>query len=409
MNNKETDPIEKWLPKKQQKVKYNSDTYCDVFFNEIYTNPNGLYRFCCHAQAHDHSENRMSTHTHGPFEWFKSDYMEDVRTDILSGIRQRDCALCYKMEKTGGDSPRTRKHNLHNYTDIDKRQIKLNLSLSNACNLGCYMCGPENSTTRAKELQTVFGKEHGYAQGITGLGFALKRKKYEKLKNDILENIHLVNSINLIGGEPMMIPEVWDLLDSIPEEHAKEIILCWITNMTKVGYKNYNLDDTIKKFGKTHFNISCDHFGEKESWIRYPIDISSFENNLRKYKKHIAQIQVTVGILNGSDLLEIRDYYNKEFGLYVNFDNLVIGPEYLSIINYPQRHKEYLIDRYSNAKDPEDFKVMLELMTTFNNSTTIATERARKYREGIEYCQTLSDHRKFQFKDIWKDSIPWPK
>ena len=52
---------------------------------------------------------------------------------------------------------------------------------------------------------------------------------------------------------------------------------------------------------------------------------------------------------------------------------------------------------------------MLELMTTFNNSTTIATERARKYREGIEYCQTLSDHRKFQFKDIWKDSIPWPK
>ena len=105
------------------------------------------------------------------------------------------------------------------------------------------------------------------------------------------------------------------------------------------------------------------------------------------------QIQVTVGIFNGSDLLEIRDYYNKEFGLYVNFDNMVIGPRHLSIINYPQHHKEYLIDKYSNAKDPEDFKVMIELMSDFDNMNAI--DAARVYKEGINYCQTLSDHRKY--------------
>ena len=369
----------------------SKDTYCDALFNEVYTNPNGNYRFCCHAKMVP-AKHAMNSKTHTPFEWFKSDYMEEVRNDVLQGVKNPACERYWKMEESGGESFRTMRYNHHSYTDIT--DVKLNLALSNACNLSCYMCGPQNSTTKYKEMVEIFGKNSSQTGRKDGLGFALKRDNYKRLKRDILDHITYVKSINLIGGEPMMIPEVWDLLDSIDSADAKNIELCWITNMTKVGYKNYSLESVIEKFEKVSFNVSCDHYGIKESWIRYPIDIQSFESNLRKYEKYISQIQVTVGMLNATDLIEIRDYYNSNFNLKVDFTNLVSGSN-VSLINFPKEHKLLLIDKY---KGDDDFNLVVEsLKSSLNNDSEEA------YMKNINFCQRLSDHRQFQFKDIWKN------
>tara|TARA_B110000495_G_C22857888_1_gene500236 strand:- start:146 stop:943 length:798 start_codon:yes stop_codon:yes gene_type:complete len=263
------------------------------------------------------------------------------------------------------------------------------------------MCGPENSTTKQVEMNNVFGK--GSLEANTDFpGFALKRKNYERLKANILENIAEVKYINLIGGEPLMIPEVWDLLDSISDKDAKRIHLCWITNMTKVGYKNYSLEDVIEKYERVRFNISCDHFGEKESWMRYPIDIPSFENNLVTYHNYIMQIQVTVGILNGSDLIEIKEYYTKKFNLPVDFTNLVTpGTRGLSIAYYPREHKEMLINKY---KHDSCFDLVVELLKVSLDMNE--DDIKLQYSKDLDYCQKLSDYRKFQFKDIWKNTLP---
>ena len=373
----------------------NKDAYCDALFSEVYTNPNGNYRFCCFAQMVP-SKYVMNSKTHPPFEWFKSDYMEEVRNDVLQGIKHPACNACWKMEEAGGESFRTMRYNKHSYTDI--ADIKLNLALSNACNLSCYMCGPENSTTKYKEMVEVFGKNSPESKASHGLGFSLKRDNYKRLKKDILDHISYIKAINLIGGEPMMIPEVWDLLESISSADAKNIQLCWITNMTKVGYKNYSLEDIIRKFKKVSFNVSCDHYGIKESWIRYPIDITSFENNLKRYREYISQIQVTVGMLNGTDLIEIRDYYNSNFELNVDFTNLVFSPtknHSVSIRSFPKEHKLLLIDKY---KDDSDFKLVVEALLS-----SLDDDCEETYKKNIDFCQRLSDHRKFQFKDIWKN------
>jgi len=376
-----------------------NDVYCDVFFNEIYTNPNGQYRFCCHAKPVP-DEHLMNSKTHTPFEWFKSDYMEQVRNDAFDGVKNPACTRCYDMEDAGSGSFRTLRYNQHNFTDIS--DVKLNLAISNVCNLSCYMCGPENSTTKQVELNKVFGKNSAEATRWNGgmPGFALKKDNYKKLKESILDNIDDVKYINLIGGEPMMIPEVWDLLDAIPAENAKKIKLCWITNMTKVGYKNYSLEDVIAKYEDVTFNISCDHFGLKESWIRYPIDIKTFEENLVKYHKYITHIQVTVSILNGSDLIEIRDYYNSKFDLRVDFTNMVAGVN-LAIDSYPNDHKEMLINKYENDTD---FDVVVETLKSSMN--IIHTDFGDRYSKDLDYCQKLSEHRNFHFRDIWKNQLP---
>ena len=173
----------------------SKDTYCDALFNEVYTNPNGNYRFCCHAKPVP-EEHKMNSRQHTPFEWFKSDYMEQVRTDVFDGIKNPACERCWKMEDAGGESFRTMRYNQHSYSDISN--VKLNLALSNACNLSCYMCGPENSTTKHKEMVDIFGKKSRQAGSILNPGFALKRKGYQKLKENILDKTLFENVLKEI-------------------------------------------------------------------------------------------------------------------------------------------------------------------------------------------------------------------
>ena len=101
---------------KVEDVTPKSDVYCDVFFDQIYTNPDGNYRFCCHAKPVP-IKNRMNSKTHTPFEWYRSDYMENARNNLFDGIKNRGCSTCWKMEANGGKSFRQLRHNQYNYTD----------------------------------------------------------------------------------------------------------------------------------------------------------------------------------------------------------------------------------------------------------------------------------------------------
>ena len=103
-------------------------------------------------------------------------------------------------------------------------------------------------------------------------------------------------------------------------------------------------------------------------------------------------------MLNGTDLIEIRDYYNSNFELNVDFTNLVFSPtknHSVSIRSFPKEHKLLLIDKY---KDDSDFKLVVEALLS-----SLDDDCEETYKKNIDFCQRLSDHRKFQFKDIWKN------
>ena len=40
---------------------------------------------------------------------------------------------------------------------------------------------------------------------------------------NILENIEYVERFNITGGEPLQLDRMWQLMERIPEEHAKNI------------------------------------------------------------------------------------------------------------------------------------------------------------------------------------------
>ena len=380
----------------------DSKTYCPVMFDEIYSsNKDDSYNLCCYATGGTELDKKFKQSTHSPFEFFLSDEMNDLRSKVLKGEKIRNCHRCYREEERHGYSSRTKYideyKNGKGYLPIKVERLGLKLRhFGNYCNLSCVMCNPWNSTTRKKELEdtnTMRIVTEGYQDFYyENLDF----KSYEKFKQSILDNIHLIDRFFITGGEPLQMPKVWQfLMKDIPDEHAKNIKILFDTNGTKMQYKNYDFLDIVKKFKKAQMNISCDNIGDKLAFQRYPIDVEEFENNLLTYNKYINQIQITVSLLNVLDLDNIYNYYKDNYKLDVASNSYVEGPTIMSVINLKNNIKKDLINKYSYLK--ENNKLFYnELKKTLYNSNKDKI---------LNYLDTLSKHRNMNWRSIWGDQI----
>ena len=379
--------------------------YCAYPFNEIYSDNTSRYRLCCFATINKSIEKYDAINTL-PFDYFMSDEMEQIRQDLMEGKRIQGCEYCYKLEDTGRPSPRITKYNekFRHKADVDKIDLKLRIGGS-LCNLGCYMCIPYNSSYRRQELkQSGINDLWKNAKGssvfedelVPGIGYSFDdnpknvgTKRFDEIVDNIIENIDKVNSIKFIGGEPVIIPRMWEIMDRIPDEAAKNIHVTFQTNLTKLNLGNYSVFDIPNKFKSLLMSVSCDHFGKKLEWIRYPIDIKEFERNLRDAKGLLTGIACTVSLLNVNDLFEIRDYYRDNFDIETYFHNIVVNPPMLSAKN--AKNKDELLEKYTG----KDFEMLRGELTKDYDE--------QEHQQAMNYILSLSKYRKIDFWKIFSD------
>lgn len=372
-------------------------TYCRAAFGHIYSDSAGKYKLCCHAYDHTSELKQFNSKTHAPFEYFLSEAMEDIRNRMMIGEKIGGCEKCYDIEREGFESPRLFRYNRHFpvATDVEDVELKLRI-FGNHCNLACYMCIPFNSSTRTKEL-----KDMGLYEEIGGrkvFDARLDRDQWNIVQKDIIENIDLVGTIHITGGEPFLLPKHFTFIESIPEEAAADIQLTYDTNFTTIEHKGKSVFEYLKKFKLVKLNISCDHYGDKLSWIRYPIDVQSFEQNLRIFDDtnfknlysnvEINRLNVTTSILNVEDLDDIKNYYLDNFNIETDFHNVVNTPYYLNIKNHPL--KQQLIRKYKN--NPEYQTVIRNLKRKSNSN---------QWNYAIWYLNKLDNHRKTDYTKLW--------
>jgi organic radical activating enzyme len=335
-----------------------------------------------------------------------SDEMEQIRQDMMEGKRVQGCEYCYKLEDAGKPSPRTAKYNekFRHKAHVEKIDLKLRIGGSH-CNLGCYMCIPYNSSFRRQELKqsgidslwkNAKGSSLNEDELVPGIGYSfddspknVSMRRFDEIVDNIIENIDRVNSIKFIGGEPVIIPRMWEIMDRIPDEAAKNIHVTFQTNLTKLNYGNYSVFDIPNKFKSLLMSVSADHYGEKLKWIRYPIDVEEFERNLKDAKNLLTGIACSVSLLNVNDLFEIRDYYRDNFGIETYFHNIVVNPPMLSAKN--AKNKDELLEKYTG----KDFEMLRgELTKDFDE---------KELEQGLNYCLSLSKYRKIDFWKVFED------
>jgi|TARA_R110002153_G_scaffold268915_1_gene434179 organic radical activating enzyme len=382
----------------------DNGSYCPLIFNEIYADSSGEYRLCCHARSTETSK-KYKSQTHKPFEYFNSPEMENKRDEVLSGTKLPECVTCYKQEEVNpdGESYRQRKVRQYQYdmpTHVDKVNLKLRIN-GTYCNLSCYMCIPYNSSTRRNEMNLIYPE--GWDFFSSSKFESVKHKEYDMIVQDIIDNIEKVNKIHITGGEPLQLPKHWELIERIPAEHAKNIELVYDTNLTELKYKNHSVFEIEDKFKSVIWGVSCDHYQDKLSWIRYPIQVNQFEKNLREMIDNGFRIDLncTISILNIHDLLDMYKYYKSNFGLEMNFNSIVSTPDFLSIKHLPKKIKDGLLKYYKISIRDKRGIDRFQLVKTHLKQDGDETQLDKAY----DYVEKLSANRNFDWKKLWPDFL----
>jgi molybdenum cofactor biosynthesis enzyme MoaA len=218
-------------------------------------------------------------------DYWKSQELHDLRSDLLNGVKNEICNKCWIKEEHGGQSQRQ----ISNFavkgkirSQISNPEIKniqyFDLTIGNLCNLRCLMCKPSLSSQILAEaikhpnLKSMHRPTEHYEQIKFDWG------KSEDFMRWCEEYLKQATIINLSGGEPLIIPWISDILDKIPATQKRECVLQMTTNLTTINDKIFN---SFNDFKKVWLNVSLDGTHETFEYVRNNHDWNLIEKNIQ--------------------------------------------------------------------------------------------------------------------------------
>ena len=242
-----------------------------------------------------------------------------------------ECAECVRHEELFGSSMRTTTLQDYKFLSPDHYEQLLDhyrwrdlsfprrveLHVSNLCNLKCLTCRPEDSSSFLTENRVIGISQH-------------QQRDYEVNVDTIREvNQALmqgkIDLLDLRGGESMLVPEIYKMLDALPPEVYDQTVLRIQTNCTVLTTEWKLL---LSRFSRVEVMMSVDAVGHYNHYIRYPsnwqdvetaVDWFTRQHNIKSY------VNCTVSNLN-LHVLPLLLEWCRERGIYV----------YLYPVSYPE-------------------------------------------------------------------------
>ena len=260
------------------------------------------------------------------------------------------CITCTKQEKSKIVSHRGSINHVEK-SNADFDFLRLDVNLSNQCNLACVFCNSKASSL----IETIMTK---YEQSELPEHWKTKVVKQPKSEDiatvvaDLLKS-YKIKSLKVIGGEPFL-AENWNPIEKVLDEiDCSKLELEITTNGTIMN------DEIIRRLSKTKcstIRISCDGINENYEFLRWPHKWKKMEKNLDfifSHKSDVLDVKISllVNIFNFEYLPQIEKYFlNKGWDYYAIFD---IKPQnsVLNCINLPttliNKIQDQLLNPYS--------------------------------------------------------------
>jgi sulfatase maturation enzyme AslB (radical SAM superfamily) len=330
-----------------------SKSFCVLPWIHSFINSDGNYQVCCTSEEHHRgipdSEGKFYNIKDQPSqeEVMNSDFMKQVRIDMLNGKWNKVCARCVITEQSGGISRRIIEN--QEYERLNESIVKntkedghikiefktIDYRLGNLCNLECRMCGPHSSARWLKDWNTVKPEPEQINEAL--------REKYENfdwiekdyLLGEFKEKLQHVEKLHFAGGEPLFTPQMAQMLKfCVDMDVAKNIILSYNTNVTTLPPAVLEL---WKEFKGVRLLCSIDGFDKVNEYVRYPskwkvIDqnLTFLDENFETYKIQEILLSCTVQVYNVLQIPDLYDYLKKFKNIVpaINLINLHI-PFYL--------------------------------------------------------------------------------
>ncbi len=275
-------------------------SYCDLPFEHQYVHMSGSIRLCCATLQNVNSESRtLNMSTDSLESAWNSDYMKQSRLDMKNGKVLDACLKCVQQEKRGYGSMRVTMNKEKNLSSLaDDGSINfpntMELHFGNLCNLKCKMCGQDYSNQVGKEILEIGEKDQDFLQWVrqqsgnvnnwtNDLSVEYAWFKDVSVKKQLIDYVSKhITTLTVIGGEPTIINEFYELLDHCYEQGTlanKSVTI--VTNLTNTNKK---MTQWLQKMKNWTIWASVDGIGETTEYIRYPSNFKKIISNLKYYK-----------------------------------------------------------------------------------------------------------------------------
>ena len=332
-----------------------SKTFCNFPWKQLYISTSGNHRICCMNQDNitkDDGYFHFNMTRDKISDSWNSEYMKEMRVKLMNGEKHDNCRRCYQQEELGHQAMRDDlgMKDLIKDTGEDgtynKQPNTLELHFGNLCNLSCKMCSQNYSTTIGKELIKMgendpeflkwVKSQSGNINNWTGqLDVAYDWFKDKKIRLQVFEHVNKnVTNLQVIGGEPTVIKEFWELLEYLDDNNTlAEKNLLVSSNLTNVNPK---LTRWLGKTQEWMVAASIDGIGDRNRYIRYPSDWNTILRNLKFYNEIIAQTKKgkisygpAIQLLNIDQIVDLCEFFEDS-----SPGNAGIGG-YYSHVKYP--------------------------------------------------------------------------
>tara|TARA_B110001454_G_scaffold218226_1_gene245655 strand:- start:1182 stop:2027 length:846 start_codon:yes stop_codon:yes gene_type:complete len=215
------------------------------------------------------------------------------------------------------------------------------------------MCWPKDSSKWVQDWDKV---KQFYSQGdqnyieeiVEGNDLRQTRvmnlyEKDEHFVGHLVELMEHIEEIEFAGGEPLMDPIHYRVLESIP--HPENVTLKYSTNLSIMKMGKSHVIDLWKKFKSIKLTISIDGYKELNTKIRRGSDWDLLKSNIIMVKEELDNIDVIKGTtcisgMNATELGETVEAIVFELGIHWHTSRVqypdflhanVLSPEQLQI------------------------------------------------------------------------------
>jgi hypothetical protein len=333
-----------------------SKVFCNYPFNHNYIHTNSKMRLCCTTIQDiptNNNYNLFDASKHTIDEYWNSNRMKEIRRSMIAGEKIRDCERCYRQEKSGVESLRSTA-GMEQYikeTADDGTYIRpattMQIQMGNICNLKCKMCSQMYSHMHGLETLEIGRQDPDWLHWVKQQGanvnnwtneLGVKQEWYKnnETKLKIFDHISKnIKHLNVIGGEPTLIPEFYELFDYCDQQGTlgtKDVTI--VTNLTNTNAK---LTKWLPKMKLWRIWASVDGIGERTEYIRYPSKWEKILESLEFYRSLLGTngkitLSPAVQLLNIDQLDDIIKWWLAWCGGELN-DRY--GFTWLAVVWYP--------------------------------------------------------------------------
>lgn len=399
----------------------NSKTFCMHPFTGLATREDGSIKICCRSLPIGHIEKESLGQT------WNNDIIKLVRKEVLNDVRPKVCKPCFDLEDQGVESLRQRHVNgiipearinlypnalddLNEDYSMPFKFPTIEIKLNNLCNLKCRMCNPLDSTSWQdwNAVKSFYAKENNYL--VPTIDKLVKKPGqyiglFDNTKNwwnDFEKLILYFRRVEFAGGEPLMDPNHYKILDML-KPYGKNIEIKYATNGTTLGIsKGRTIHDYWPHFRSVAVNVSLDGVGAVYDYIRTNSSFEQVESNIKEIQT-IPNVSRVVGAFTAQagnilQAAECIDYFINKMGI-VFYSHRVSYPSVLSAQVLPKELKQEAINRlkevsmrvstFENVKKHPILEKITQQQIQDNINYLNAKDESHRWQEFLDFNYAL--------------------